>query len=89
MVLRPVGVGKGGQCPRWVDTRRTNSPVLTSWPARATKALAQGSRNKISKAFLDALAADFEEHGEGVIRICRLERPLEYLRIVAALMPAL
>src|SRR6266567_9409942 len=46
-----------------------------------------GSRARLSKAFLDKLAADFEEHGEGVIKIARVEKPIEYLRVVAQCLP--
>ena len=46
-----------------------------------------GARNKLQADFIAALAADFEEHGAGVIRIVRAERPWEYLKIVAAILP--
>jgi hypothetical protein len=39
----------------------------------------RGSRNRLQGDFLRALAADFAEHGEGVIAIARIERPVEYL----------
>jgi hypothetical protein len=42
-------------------------------------------KHRLSTAFIEALAKDFEEHGEGVIRICRAERPLEYLKIYATI----
>ena len=48
---------------------------------------AKGVRNRLSHSFLEALHKDFEEHGEEVIRICRVERPTEYVKIVADLMP--
>ena len=38
-------------------------------------------------AFVSALAKDFEEYGEGVIRIARIEKPVEYLRLIASIMP--
>ncbi len=47
----------------------------------------KGSRNKLSTAFVDALAREFEEHGEEAIRIVRVERPHEFLKVVASLMP--
>jgi hypothetical protein len=46
-----------------------------------------GSRNKLQHKFLSALQADFEENGEKVIKICRIERPHEYLKLIAGLMP--
>jgi hypothetical protein len=48
---------------------------------------AKGARNKLSVAFLDALAKDFVEFGEGVIKIVRIEHPDKYLAAVAGLMP--
>src|SRR5262245_26932792 len=48
---------------------------------------ARGVRNRLSHAFLTALAEDFEQHGIEAIRICRVERPNEYLRVIAHLMP--
>ena len=46
-----------------------------------------GARNKLSLAFLDAFAADFEAYGIEVIKIVRMERPHEYLKVAAYLMP--
>jgi hypothetical protein len=46
-----------------------------------------GARAKFSEAFVKALAADFDEHGKTVIDACRGERPGEYLRICAAVLP--
>ena len=55
--------------------------------ARAkTGGRAKGARNKISTAFLEALAADFEEHGEA-IKIMRVEKPTEYCKIIASILP--
>ena len=48
---------------------------------------AKGARNKISTAFLEALAADFEEHGEAAIKIMRVEKPTEYCKIIASILP--
>jgi hypothetical protein len=47
----------------------------------------KGARDRLSTAFLEALAADFETHGSETIRIARVERPIEYLRIVASRAP--
>jgi hypothetical protein len=48
---------------------------------------AKGVRNRLSHSFLEPLHKDFVEHGEEVIRIVRVERPHEYLKVVAYLMP--
>jgi hypothetical protein len=47
----------------------------------------KGSRNRLSGAFLTALADDFEQHGIEAIRITRIESPDIYCRLVASLMP--
>lgn len=46
-----------------------------------------GSRNKLQGAFIDDLLKDYTEHGAGVIRIVRAEKPTEYLKIVASILP--
>jgi hypothetical protein len=46
-----------------------------------------GARHKISTALLEAFAADFAANGEEVIRIARVEKPVEYLRIATSLIP--
>jgi hypothetical protein len=46
-----------------------------------------GSRNRLQGAFVSALAKDFEEFGEGVIRIVRIEEPTNYLRICVSVLP--
>ena len=47
----------------------------------------KGSRNKLGEEFLDALYADFQQHGADVIARVREEKPDAYLKVVASLMP--
>jgi hypothetical protein len=47
----------------------------------------KGARNKISTQFLEALAADFEANGKGVIEIMRVEKPVEYCKVIASILP--
>src|SRR4026207_505117 len=47
----------------------------------------KGSRNRVSEKLLEALAIDFENHGREVIETVRAERPADYLKIVASLVP--
>jgi hypothetical protein len=57
-------------------------------PGRAkTGGRTRGVKNRLSHAFLQALAEDFEAHGAEAIKICRVEKPNEYLRVIAHLMP--
>src|SRR5215472_16681494 len=48
---------------------------------------AKGAKNRLSHAFLTALAEDFEQHGIEALKIARIERPVEYIKVVAGLMP--
>ena len=47
----------------------------------------KGSRNKLSERFLSALCADFEEHGDDVLRTLRETQPAVYVRVIASLLP--
>ncbi len=47
----------------------------------------KGSRNKLSEAFLEAVQADFQEHGAAAIEAARIESPLGYVHMIAGLLP--
>ena len=47
----------------------------------------KGARNKLSENFLNAFARDFEQHGAAVIEKVRNERPQDYLKVAASLLP--
>ena len=47
----------------------------------------KGSRNKFSEKFLDDFCADWEEHGAKAIVTMRTERPHEYVKVAASLLP--
>lgn len=47
----------------------------------------KGSRNKLGEAFIAALHDDFKINGIAVIAKVRDERPHEYLKVVASLLP--
>ena len=44
-------------------------------------------KHKLSEEFLAALCADFETNGKDVIEKVRADKPVDYLRIVASLVP--
>lgn len=46
-----------------------------------------GSRNKLGEAFIAALQDDFLEHGPQVIERVRDEKPEQYLKVIAAVIP--
>ena len=47
----------------------------------------RGSKDAITKAFLDTITADFEEHGAAVVEGARERNPNEYLRVIASILP--
>ncbi len=47
----------------------------------------KGARNKLGEAFIEALHEDFQTHGVSVIAAVREDRPHEYLKVVASLLP--
>jgi hypothetical protein len=71
-------------------TENTVPKQLTPWkpgqsgnPAGRPK----GSRNRLSEDFVCAFADDFAEYGVEVIEKVRRERPSDYLKIAASLLP--
>ncbi len=47
----------------------------------------KGSRNKLGEAFIQALYEDFTQHGTAVIETVRAEKPDQYLKVVASILP--
>lgn len=47
----------------------------------------KGSRNKLGEDFIAALHDDFQENGVAAIQMVRAERPHEYLKVIAGLLP--
>lgn len=47
----------------------------------------KGSRNKLGEAFIQAMYEDFTRHGEKVIETVRTEKPEQYLKVVASILP--
>ena len=45
------------------------------------------ARNRLTKAFLENLADDFEANGKAAIELAREHDPMGYIRAVASLMP--
>lgn len=46
-----------------------------------------GARNKLGEAFIQALHDDFEENGVAAIQVVRAEKPDQYLKVIASLLP--
>jgi|LakMenE01Jun11ns_1017448.scaffolds.fasta_scaffold9952278_2 hypothetical protein len=47
----------------------------------------KGSRNKLGEAFLEAMHDDFSAHGIDAIIKVRSERPDQYLKVIASILP--
>lgn len=58
-------------------------PGVSGNPAGKPK----GARTKLGEMFLEAMRDDFEVHGVEAITKVREERPQDYLRVIASLMP--
>ena len=53
-------------------------------PSRAKQ---KGARDRLSAAFLNDFADDYDAHGKAVIETVRGQDPIAYMRIAAALLP--
>lgn len=47
----------------------------------------KGSRNKLGEDFLKAIQQDFETNGSAAIATVRADRPHEYLKVIASILP--
>jgi hypothetical protein len=47
----------------------------------------KGSRNKLGEDFIAAMQADFAEHGAATIKQVREEKPADYIKVVAGILP--
>jgi hypothetical protein len=47
----------------------------------------KGARNRLGTQFLEALEADFKQHGPQAIALVREKKPEVYMRVVADLLP--
>jgi hypothetical protein len=64
------------------DKRVPGIPFAKGNPGRP-----KGARNKLGEAFIEALHDDFNEHGVAAIRTVRAEKPDQYLKVIASLLP--
>lgn len=56
-------------------------------PSANPRGRPKGSRNKLGEAFVEAMLKDFDAHGEKVIETVRTERPDQYLKVIASILP--
>lgn len=63
---------------------------LTPWKAGQSGNPAgrpKGARSKLSEQFLKDMLADFEQHGAATIAAVRQDKPDQYLKVVASILP--
>lgn len=47
----------------------------------------KGARSKLGEAFIEAMHEDFQKHGAEVIETVRNEKPDQYLKVIASILP--
>jgi hypothetical protein len=47
----------------------------------------KGARSRLGEQFIEALAADFDEHGDAVIKLVRSRDPVAYIKIIKDTLP--
>ena len=75
----------GGDARAVVATPVGLRPIASA--SGAAKGRPKGSRNRLGVAFVEAMLGDFEQHGRTVISSLRDDKPEQYLRIVASILP--
>lgn len=74
--------------PKPVSTERQLATQFKAGaPSPNPKGRPPGSRNKLGEDFVAALQADFKAHGEEAIKTVREERPQDYLKVIASILP--
>lgn len=70
-------------------TERKHSGLVPFQPGQSGNPAGRplGARNKLGEAFLEALCADFQEHGVAAIQTVRAEKPDQYLKVIASILP--
>jgi hypothetical protein len=69
------------------ETKPNNEKPWLFKPGNPGGGRPKGSRNKLGEAFIEALHADFNEHGEVAIQTMRTADPSGYVRVIAGLLP--
>lgn len=75
--------------PTSASTERQHSGLIPFKPGQSGNPAGRkpGSRNKLGEAFIEAMYADFQKHGVEAIVKVRDEKPDQYLKVVASILP--
>ena len=70
-------------------TEQKHSGLIPYKPGQSgnPKGRPKGARNKLGEAFLQALHDDFDKHGAAAIVAVRTEKPDQYLKVIASILP--
>lgn len=70
-------------------TEKKQSGLIPFKPGQSgnPKGRPKGARNKLGEAFVADLLADWEDHGVETIQKVREERPADYVKVVASILP--
>ncbi len=63
------------------------SPETQFKPGNKLGGRPKGSRDRLTSAFIEALAEDFEKHGAAAMEHVAKNQPLDFLKLVASLTP--
>ncbi|SLK03883.1 hypothetical protein [Novosphingobium mathurense] len=73
--------------PEKTGEKRANCPPVEHQFKPGNPGRPKGARNKLGEAFIQALHDSFEAHGPETIETVRTEKPDQYLKVIASLLP--
>lgn len=73
--------------PETTGTKRGGNPPVEHRFKPGNPGRPKGARNKLGEDFLKALQADFEQHGVEAIAEVRENKPDQYLKVIASILP--
>ncbi len=78
---------KKARAPESTGEKRVPVPPVEHQFKPGNPGRPKGSRNKLGEAFLEAMHDDFEAHGVAAIVKVREEKPDQYLKVIASILP--